>query len=195
MEVNQSAQARPADERAADRRIENLRGASLGAAVMLVIQFGLGVGVNLYVTLPTAGSGGRSIGQAFSNGALLAAHAVLGLRSIDFLASLVKVHVHRYVELRRQGCDPAEARVGHRIRRMRREREGDERLVPVAIAYRQALAQVVGGTRLDQVHRRFQMRPRRQQYDGQVGPPRAPPTLLGFAKSEFSRGTQLPFGL
>ena len=89
MEVNQSAQARPADERAADRRIENMRGASLGASAMLVIQFGLGIGVNLYVTLPTAGSGGRSIGQAFSNGALLAAHTVLGLLLIVTAVSLL----------------------------------------------------------------------------------------------------------
>jgi hypothetical protein len=89
MEVNQSAQARPADQRAADRRIENLRGASLGAAVMLVIQFGLGIGVNLYVTLPAAGSGGRGIGQSFSNGALLAVHAVLGLLLIVTAVSLL----------------------------------------------------------------------------------------------------------
>jgi hypothetical protein len=89
MEVNQSAQARPADERSAARRIENMRGASLGAAVMLVIQFGLGIGVNLYVTLPAAGSGGRSIGQAFSNGALLAAHTVLGLLLIVTAVSLL----------------------------------------------------------------------------------------------------------
>jgi hypothetical protein len=89
MEVNQGAQARPADERAAARRIENMRGASLGAAVMLVIQFGLGIGVNLYVTLPTAGSGGRGIGQSFSNGALLAAHTVLGLLLIVTAVSLL----------------------------------------------------------------------------------------------------------
>src|SRR5260370_25234467 len=57
MEVSRSAQATQTDQRAADRRIERLRGASMGAAVILVIQFGLGVGVNLYVTLPTAGSG------------------------------------------------------------------------------------------------------------------------------------------
>ena len=89
MEVSHSAQVTEADERAADRRIERLRGASMGAAVMLVIQFGLGIGVNLYVTLPAAGSGGRSIGQAFSNGALLAAHAVFGLLLIVTSVSLL----------------------------------------------------------------------------------------------------------
>ena len=89
MEVSRSAQATQTDQRAADRRIERLRGASMGAAVMLVIQFGLGIGVNLYVTLPAAGSGGRSFGQAFSNGALLALHAVFGLLLIVTAVSLL----------------------------------------------------------------------------------------------------------
>src|SRR5262249_9934122 len=80
-----SARAAEAEGRAGARRLERLRGASMGAAVMLVIQFGLGVGVNLYVTLPAAvkgegeAGGGRSVGQAFSNGALLALHTVFGL--------------------------------------------------------------------------------------------------------------------
>ena len=78
-----------ADQRAADRRLERLRGASMGAAVMLVIQFGLGVGVNLYTTLPAAGSGGRSIGDAFSSGALLALHAAFGLLLIITALSLL----------------------------------------------------------------------------------------------------------
>src|SRR5262249_48298175 len=63
--VSESAQPAEADRSAEDRRLERLRGASMGAAVMLVIQFGLGVGVNLYVTLPAAGRGGRSVGDAF----------------------------------------------------------------------------------------------------------------------------------
>lgn len=57
------------------RRLSGLRRASLGALVMLVVQFGLGIGVNLYVTLPANGSGG----DAFSNGPLLALHVVVGL--------------------------------------------------------------------------------------------------------------------
>jgi hypothetical protein len=52
-----------------------LRQASLGALVMLIVQFGLGVGVNLYVTLPAAGK----IGDVFSSGPALALHGVLGL--------------------------------------------------------------------------------------------------------------------
>ena len=89
MEVSGSPSAAEADQRIAYRRLERLRGASMGAAVMLVIQFGLGVGVNLYTTLPAAGSGGRSIGDAFSSGALLALHAAFGLLLIVTALSLL----------------------------------------------------------------------------------------------------------
>ena len=97
MEVSQSAQAKKTDRRVADRQLERLRRGSMGAAVMLVIQFGLGVGVNLYITLPAAGSGGRSFGQAFSNGALLALHAVFGLLLIvTAVWLLVRAIIARY---------------------------------------------------------------------------------------------------
>ncbi|HEV2242670.1 MAG TPA: hypothetical protein VGR98_16625, partial [Streptosporangiaceae bacterium] len=89
MEVTGSTQPTETERRAADRRLERLRGASMGAAVMLVIQFGLGVGVNLYVTLPAAGPGGRGVGQAFSNGALLALHTVFGLLLVVTAVSLL----------------------------------------------------------------------------------------------------------
>lgn len=89
MEVSESAQQAEADWRAADRRTERLRGASMGAAVMLVIQFALGVGVNLYVTLPAARRGGRSVGDAFSSGALLALHTAFGLLLILTALSLL----------------------------------------------------------------------------------------------------------
>jgi hypothetical protein len=79
----------PSRRRVSDAGLQSLRGASLGAAVMLVIQFGLGIGVNLYVALPGAGPAGRGIGQAFSNGALLAAHTVLGLLLIVTAVSLL----------------------------------------------------------------------------------------------------------
>jgi hypothetical protein len=46
----------------------------MGALVMLIIQFALGIGVNLYIEPHKGG-----IGEAFSNGPLLAIHAVLGL--------------------------------------------------------------------------------------------------------------------
>jgi hypothetical protein len=56
------------------RVMERLRGASMGALVMLILEFALGIGVNLYIT-PAKGG----IGKAFTNGPLLALHAVLGL--------------------------------------------------------------------------------------------------------------------
>jgi hypothetical protein len=57
------------------RRLTGLRRASLGALVMLVVQFGLGIGVNLYTTLPAKGTAS----DAFSNGAVLVLHVVVGL--------------------------------------------------------------------------------------------------------------------
>jgi hypothetical protein len=76
--TNVGAAAVPAPAQRA-RRVSALRRASLASLLMLIVQFALGVGVNLYVTLPNAGSGGRKISQAFSNGPALALHVVLGL--------------------------------------------------------------------------------------------------------------------
>jgi hypothetical protein len=56
------------------QRIERLRGAAMGALVMLILQFALGSAVNLYSTPHKGGAG-----EAFSNGPLLALHAVLGV--------------------------------------------------------------------------------------------------------------------
>jgi hypothetical protein len=72
--TNLDAKAAAAPALAA-RRLSGLRRASLGALVMLIVQFGLGVGVNLYTTLPAKGSAG----DAFSNGPLLVLHVVVGL--------------------------------------------------------------------------------------------------------------------
>ena len=62
---------------------EIMRRASLGTAVALLIQYALGMAVNLYVTVPARDHGGgvaAAIGRAVSNGpGALAAHAVLGL--------------------------------------------------------------------------------------------------------------------
>jgi hypothetical protein len=91
------ATASPAPAQQA-RRLATLRAASLGALVMLVVQFGLGIGVNLYVSLPAAGSGGRKLSQAFSSGPLLVLHVVLGLLLIVAAISLlVRAIVARHV--------------------------------------------------------------------------------------------------
>ena len=44
---------------------------------MLIVQFALGISVNLYVTLPAAGHPGHA--SWFGNGPLLALHAVTGM--------------------------------------------------------------------------------------------------------------------
>lgn len=74
------------------RTIARLRGASMGALVMLITQFALGAAVNLYVTPHKGG-----VGEAFSNGPLLALHAVLGvLLILAALDLLVRSIMARY---------------------------------------------------------------------------------------------------
>jgi len=68
--------APPATQKIQSRQA-GLRQASLAILILLIAQFGLGMGVNLYVTLPTAGHPGH--GSIFNNGVLLALHATLGL--------------------------------------------------------------------------------------------------------------------
>ncbi len=70
------AVALPSAERRAARRA-SLRPASLAVLILLIAQLGLGVGVNLYVTLPPAGQPGHS--SWFGNGTLLATHSALGM--------------------------------------------------------------------------------------------------------------------
>jgi hypothetical protein len=70
-------------------RTAGLRQASLAALVLLVIQYGIGIAINLYVTVPAADHG-HSIGTAISNGpGVLAAHIVIGLLVILAAAALV----------------------------------------------------------------------------------------------------------
>ena len=58
-------------------RQAGLRRASLAILIVLIVQFALGISVNLYVTLPAAGHPGHS--SWFGNGVLLALHAALGM--------------------------------------------------------------------------------------------------------------------
>ncbi|HEY3958405.1 MAG TPA: hypothetical protein VGM53_34000 [Streptosporangiaceae bacterium] len=75
------------------RRLTGLRRASLATLVLLIVQFSVGIGVNLYVSLPTGG--GAS--QAFSNGAGLALHVVLGLLLVvSAIGLLVQAIVARH---------------------------------------------------------------------------------------------------
>jgi len=54
-----------------------LRQASLAIVIVLIVQYALGIGVNLYVTLPDAGDPGHA--SFFGNGLLLGTHAGLGM--------------------------------------------------------------------------------------------------------------------
>jgi hypothetical protein len=56
-------------------RLAALRGNCMGAAVLLIIQFALGVAANLYVTLP----GHKSFLSQVFGSATLAAHAIVAL--------------------------------------------------------------------------------------------------------------------
>jgi hypothetical protein len=60
-----------------ESRQAGLRQASLAIVIVLIVQFGVGIGVNLYVTLPAAGRPGHA--SWFGNGPLLALHAALGM--------------------------------------------------------------------------------------------------------------------
>jgi hypothetical protein len=59
-------------------RVRGLRLASLAAFVILLIQYGFGMYVNLYVTVPGADHG-QGLGKVISNGpAVLSVHVLLG---------------------------------------------------------------------------------------------------------------------
>jgi hypothetical protein len=58
-------------------RQAGLRQANLAIVIVLIVQFALGISVNLYVTLPAAGHPGHA--SWFGNGVLLALHAALGM--------------------------------------------------------------------------------------------------------------------
>lgn len=97
MSTQVSAEAgRVSSERPA-RRVKAMRRASFAALVLLLIQYVLGMYVNLYVTVPTADKG-QGMGKAFSGGpASLTVHAVLGLLLIlSAIGLLVQSLMARY---------------------------------------------------------------------------------------------------
>jgi hypothetical protein len=83
----------PADlEPSRARQLDRLRGPSMGAMVMLILQYALGMGVDLYVT---PGKGGLS--EAFKNGPLLALHTILGvLLILAAIGLLVRAIIARH---------------------------------------------------------------------------------------------------
>ena len=74
--TGQQAVAPPPVQKSESRQA-GLRRASLAILIVLIVQFALGISVNLYVALPAAGHPGHS--SWFGNGVLLALHATLGM--------------------------------------------------------------------------------------------------------------------
>jgi len=78
MSVGARSPSRPLPAAAAPS-LALVRRGSLAALVLVVLEFGIGMYVNLYVTVPR-GDHGRSVGSAIANGpAVLSVHAVVGL--------------------------------------------------------------------------------------------------------------------
>ena len=63
------------DNQVAAQRLATFRGNCMGAAVLLIIEFALGIGVNLYVTLPAH----KSFFTTVFGSATLAVHAIVAL--------------------------------------------------------------------------------------------------------------------
>ena len=76
-----------------DRKLAALRGNTFGVLAMLIVQFAIGIVVNLYATIPAKDKGSGifgAIGRALTNGpASLATHAGLGLLIVLAAVALV----------------------------------------------------------------------------------------------------------
>ncbi len=67
--------SRQAPAKFSPQGLETLRGNCMGAAILLIVQFAIGMGVNLYVTIPA----GKAFLPAIFGSAVLAAHVVIAL--------------------------------------------------------------------------------------------------------------------
>jgi hypothetical protein len=101
MAVSDTGQAAPAGSALSPGQLARLRGTSFGMLVMLIVQFAIGIVVNLYVTVPATDRGGllRAIGKALSDPpASLASHAGLGLLIVlAAIGLVVRAVVARHV--------------------------------------------------------------------------------------------------
>jgi hypothetical protein len=78
MSLDAKPAARPVSA-SAPASLARVRRGSLAVLVLVVLEFGIGMYVNLYVTIPRADHG-HSVGSTISNGpAILTVHAVIGL--------------------------------------------------------------------------------------------------------------------
>ena len=73
------------DTQAAAQRVTALRGNCMAAAVLLIIEFALGIGVNLYVALP----GHKSFFATVFGSATLTVHAIVALALLGAAISAV----------------------------------------------------------------------------------------------------------
>jgi len=89
------------DTQVADRRLAALRGNCMGAAVLLIIEFALGISVNLYVPLPAH----KSFFGTVLSSATLTVHAIvaLGLIGAAIAAVIRAVRSGRAVALTAAG--------------------------------------------------------------------------------------------
>ena len=96
MSVDAESTARPVRTAAAPG-VSRLRRGNLAVLVLVVLEYGIGMYVNLYVTVPKADHGG-SLGRAVSNGpAALSLHAVVGrLLGLGALGVLVQAIMTRH---------------------------------------------------------------------------------------------------
>jgi hypothetical protein len=97
MSVRAESSARPASGAHA-ASLARVRRGSLAALVLLVVQYGIGMYVTLYVTIPR-GDHGSGLGSAIANGpAMLSSHAVLGLLlGVVAIGVLVQAVVARHL--------------------------------------------------------------------------------------------------
>jgi hypothetical protein len=91
-------------------RLAALRGNCMGAAVLLIVQFGLGMGLNLYVTLPS----GKSFFATVVSSGLLIVHAIVALALLGAaISALVRaIRVRRAVAVTAAGLAAIVAAAG-----------------------------------------------------------------------------------
>lgn len=101
MAISDVAQERRAAGMSA-RQLAALRGNTFGALVLLIVQFAIGIVVNLYATIPAKDKGSGivgAVGRALANGPVsLATHAGLGLLIVLAGIALVAEHWREVIE-------------------------------------------------------------------------------------------------
>ena len=97
MTMRASAEADLVTSERSAGRVKALRRASFASLVLVLIQYGLGMYTNIYVTVPSADKGG-GLGKAFSGGpAVLSVHAgVAFLLILAAVGLLVQAVLARY---------------------------------------------------------------------------------------------------